>query len=113
MSDTKAGNQADGENAPATLLTIREFSRQSRLSVTQIRRLVKAGRIPFLQPGGRGGKLLFSQDALSAAAGALAAPASSPPAPKVRPKAGGDPAGWKIEPRIHPFGDIDARTQET
>ena len=45
-------------------LTISELSAQSRLSVSQLRRLAKAGRIPFLQPGGPGGKLLFPPDAL-------------------------------------------------
>lgn len=47
------------------LLTIQEFSERTPLSVSQIRRLVKAGRIPYLQPGGPRGKLLFAPDALS------------------------------------------------
>lgn len=53
-------------NTTPELLTIREFSEVSRLSVTQIRRLVKAKRVHCLQPGGRGGKLLFPLDALDA-----------------------------------------------
>ena len=66
------------EEPDRQFLTIAELSERSPLSVTQIRRLVKAGRIPFLQPGGRGGKLLFRPDALLAA--------NEPPEePKVRP----------------------------
>jgi hypothetical protein len=45
-------------------LDIRQLSAMSRFSVTQIRRFVRAGKIPYFQPGGPGGKLLFPPDAL-------------------------------------------------
>jgi excisionase family DNA binding protein len=45
-------------------LTIRQLSESSGISVTQLRRLVHAGRIPFFQPGGKKGKLLFPRDAI-------------------------------------------------
>ena len=51
-------------HAPRQLLTIQELSAISRLSVTQLRRLARAGRIPFYQPGGTGGRLLFPPDAI-------------------------------------------------
>ena len=46
------------------LLTIKEFSVASQLSVSTLRRLVRQGRIRFLQPAGKSGKLLFPPDAL-------------------------------------------------
>jgi len=45
-------------------LLIQELSATSGYSVTQLRRLARAGRIPFFQPGGKGGKLLFPPDAI-------------------------------------------------
>lgn len=50
-------------NAPQ-LLTLKEFSTASRLSSATIHRLKDAGRIPFHQPSGKGGKLLFPVNAL-------------------------------------------------
>jgi len=71
-------------------LTIKEFSAVARLSVVQIRRLVKAGRIPCHQPGGPGGKLLFKPDALTSVG-----PSESKPNTKAaRPKGGRRPV-WK------------------
>ncbi|MGZ0173050.1 MAG: hypothetical protein ACKVHE_26235 [Planctomycetales bacterium] len=80
--------KSQAESKPEQLLTIKEFSQQSRYSVTQIRRLVNAGRIPFLQPGGRGGRLLFQPGAL------LSAQEPHEPLcaePKVRPMSGRKP----------------------
>jgi excisionase family DNA binding protein len=76
------------EEPDRQLLTITELSERSRLSVTQLRRLVKAGRIPFLQPGGRGGKLLFRLDTLLAANEPPKSPHSEP---KVPPHCGRKP----------------------
>ena len=45
-------------------LTIKELSNLTGFSVTQLRRMASAGRIPCHQPGGKGGKLLFSPDAI-------------------------------------------------
>jgi hypothetical protein len=46
---------------------IKQFSTTSGLSVATIRRLARDGRIPYLQPAGKGGKLLFPPDALELA----------------------------------------------
>jgi hypothetical protein len=45
-------------------LKIREFSRISGLSVSTIRRRVRDGSIPAIQPGGAGKVILFARDAL-------------------------------------------------
>lgn len=45
-------------------LTIAEFVQQVPYSESQIRRFVDQGKIPSLQPGGKGGKILIPQDAL-------------------------------------------------
>lgn len=72
---------------PTKLQTLTELSAESRLSVTQIRRLVKKGLIPFLQPGGPGGKLLFQPNALLAANQS----AEALPSPTLPPTAGQQP----------------------
>ncbi len=46
------------------LLTLSEFSAHSRLSPSTIHRLKDAGKIPFVQPAGKGGKLLFPANAI-------------------------------------------------
>ncbi|QDU26645.1 Helix-turn-helix domain protein [Anatilimnocola aggregata] len=53
-------------STPATPqhLTLQEFSAISRLSPSTIHRLIKAGKIPFVQPAGKGGKLLFPLNAI-------------------------------------------------
>jgi hypothetical protein len=51
----------------APLLTIDELSRHSRLSITTLHRLKKAGRLPYFQPAGKGGRLLFPVDAIERA----------------------------------------------
>jgi hypothetical protein len=50
-------------------LDIKQFSATAGLSVATIRRLARDGRIPYFQPAGKGGKLLFPPDALELAAG--------------------------------------------
>lgn len=50
-----------------TLVTIVELSATSGLSASTIRRLVRDDRIPFHQPSGKGGKLLFPPDAIERA----------------------------------------------
>jgi hypothetical protein len=49
-------------------LDINQFSRQTGLSVSTVRRLKNEGKIPFFQPSGKCGKLLFPADALERAA---------------------------------------------
>jgi len=51
-------------NITRKYVSIEELSSDSGMSVTQLRRLARAGRIPFFQPGGKGGKLLFPPDAI-------------------------------------------------
>lgn len=46
------------------LLTLKEFSFATRLSAATIHRLIKAGKLPCIQPSGKGGKLLFPINAL-------------------------------------------------
>jgi Helix-turn-helix domain len=47
-----------------SLVTLAELSVASTLSTSTIRRLVRAKRIPFVQPSGKRGKLLFPPDAI-------------------------------------------------
>ena len=49
------------------LLTIAELSARSRLSLATIHRLKRDGKIPFFQPAGKGGRLLFPSDAIERA----------------------------------------------
>ena len=52
-------------NAPSPdYIDIDCLSQRSGLSKSTLRRLVKSERIPYLQPAGKGGKLLFPADAL-------------------------------------------------
>ena len=53
---------------PIQYLTIRQLSERTGYSVTQLRRLVKSKVLPYLQPAGTGGKLLFKPDAVERAA---------------------------------------------
>jgi hypothetical protein len=64
-----------GENTQ--LLTIEELSRHSRLSISTIHRLKRAGKIPCYQPSGKGGRLLFPPDAIERAAAAQGNPSSA------------------------------------
>jgi excisionase family DNA binding protein len=45
-------------------LTIEEFSHLSTLSIPTLRRLVKKGALPVIQPGGPRTRMLFRADAL-------------------------------------------------
>lgn len=58
----------DTSQASPQLLTLKEFSKASRLSPATLHRLVKAGKLPCHQPGGKGGKLLFPINAIDLAA---------------------------------------------
>lgn len=57
-------------------LDIGDLSARSGLSTSTIHRLKIQGRIPFYQPGGKGGKLLFPPDAIDKCGQAM--PASEP-----------------------------------
>ena len=71
-------------------LSIQELSELSGLSVSQLRRLVRAGKLPYHQPAGKGGKLLFPQDAIEQA-GEFGSGQPEPLAPKALP---GRPPNW-------------------
>ncbi|MEI8372318.1 MAG: helix-turn-helix domain-containing protein [Planctomycetota bacterium] len=53
------------------LLTLKEFSDISKLSPATIHRLKQQGKIPYFQPSGPRGKLLFPADAVEQAANAV------------------------------------------
>jgi len=78
------------------LLTIEDLSRRSRLSVSTLRRLARAGKIPFFQPSGKGGRLLFPEDAIErAVVGSL----PSTPTPNGEPqKLAGPRPAWMRGP---------------
>ena len=78
-------------DASSQLLTVSEFSAKSRLSVPTIHRLKHQGKIPYFQPAGKGGRLLFPADAIERAA--EAAKLSSPPAENP-PHLSGPPPTW-------------------
>ncbi len=77
------------------LLTIEELSAKSRLSRSTIHRLKRAGKIPFFQPAGKGGRLLFPADAVEQMA---AASGGAPPQSTAKPAKGdrlsGRPPRW-------------------
>ena len=60
------------------LLTTEELSDKCRLSVSAIHRLKREGRIPYLQPAGKGGRLLFPVDAIERACGMVSSTAQPP-----------------------------------
>jgi excisionase family DNA binding protein len=55
-------SQAADQQTPRKCLTIEELSQWTGLSVSTIRRRVKDGTIPFLQPGGRRSRIVFPPD---------------------------------------------------
>lgn len=83
---------ATGYIASTQLLTVQELSTKCRLSIATIHRLKDQGKIPFYQPAGKGGRLLFPADAIERAAAETTKP-SSPPADD-RPHLPGPPPTW-------------------
>lgn len=79
-------------DASPRLLTVSEFSARSRLSVATIHRLKDQNKIPFYQPAGKGGRLLFPADAIKLAAPKEDKP-SSPPIDD-RPHLSGRSPAW-------------------
>jgi hypothetical protein len=82
-------------DASPQLLTVSEFRAESRLSVATIHRLKNQGKIPFYQPAGKRGRVLFPADAIERAASAAAKP-SAPvlSAPLTRSHLSGPPPAW-------------------
>lgn len=75
---------ADSTGPEQQLLTFSEFSAHARLSPATIHRLKDAGKIPFVQPAGKGGKLLFPVNAIELMA------TRTPDRPSAPAVAGGD-----------------------
>jgi hypothetical protein len=65
-------------DASPQMLTVQEPSANSRLSVATIHRLKGQGKIPFYQPAGKGGRLLFPADAIRRTVSETANPFSPP-----------------------------------
>src|SRR4051812_14364263 len=80
---------------PKQYLDIRELSARTGVSVTTLRRYVKEGKIEALQPGGRGGKLLFRLNALERLAPRTSA---SPPAGAGPNRLSGRQPAWMNSP---------------
>lgn len=66
------------DNTGTQLLTIKELSVLCRLSLPTLHRLKRDGKIPFYQPAGKGGRLLFPSDAIERATKAVGLPAAHP-----------------------------------
>ena len=62
--DGAAGAYMPGECNDKAFLTASELSAQSGLSPSTIYRLKTAGKLPYYQPAGRGGAVLFPPDAI-------------------------------------------------
>lgn len=76
------------------LLTLHELVERSGYSASTIHRLKAKGQIPFFQPAGKGGKILFPPDAIQRGDRALDAyqpPTEAPPKPKAL---SGPPPKW-------------------
>jgi hypothetical protein len=55
----------------AELLTTKELSARSHLSAATLHRLKRQGKLPYFQPSGPGGRLLFPADAIERCAKAV------------------------------------------
>lgn len=83
---------------PLTCLTYEELSRRTGLSISTLRRRVKDGTIPFLQPGSRRSRIVFPIDIVERLLACVPAPAPSAPRPKQNAR--GPRPKWKR--RTHP-----------
>jgi len=62
-----ASDSAPDSSKHRVFLTKQELVARSGLSAATIQRYKDKGRIPFYQPGGKGGRVLFPLDAIEAA----------------------------------------------
>jgi excisionase family DNA binding protein len=53
------------DNSSRRYLSPEEFNQLTGLSLATVRRYLKNGKLPFLQPGGRRGRILIPVDALA------------------------------------------------
>ena len=75
-------------------LDIKQLSRQTGLSVSTVHRLKNAGKIPYFQPAGKCGKLLFPPDAIERAAQAAAPVSVKTIAAEPSARLAGRPPQW-------------------
>ncbi len=82
------------------LVDLKELCGAARLSPATVHRLKNAGKLPFFQPSGKGGKLLFPINAIELAASAASAP-SVPSDARIAgsQRLSGPPPKWLSEPR--------------
>lgn len=82
------------------LVDLKEFCSVKRLSPATVHRLKNAGKLPFYQPSGKGGKLLFPLNAIELAASAASAP-SVPSDARIAgsQRLSGPPPKWLSAPR--------------
>ncbi len=80
-------------------LTPREFCARTRPSEATLRRRLKDGSIPFLQPGGPRTRLLVPADALERPAAATDADPPGPPGGGPAPAIPGPPPRWRAARR--------------
>jgi excisionase family DNA binding protein len=80
--------------AKSRYLTVEELSRESRLSVSTLHRLKRAGKIPYYQPSGKGGRLLFPPDAIEHAVQASSSEPNSTSTDHVPQRLAGPRPAW-------------------
>ena len=97
----------DAATDKSRLVDIQELRAYSGLSIATIHRLKDKGRIPFFQPAGKGGKLLFPLDAIERAATAINSdgPADAP--------TGGLSSGQLSGPRPNWMQQVSPEIQDT
>ena len=77
----QAGADMACEGNDKAFLTVSELSARSGLSSSTIHRLKATGKIPYYQPAGRGGTVLFPPDAIERTVAEAPTPTSQPSAP--------------------------------
>lgn len=79
-------------------LTIDELSRRSGLSASTLHRLKNAGKIPFFQPAGKRGRLLFPADAIEQSARSVPPRDEQPAVADARKRLSGPQPKWLQPP---------------
>jgi len=91
VNDVEASGQLDRKRR---YLNVEELSNQTGLSAATIYRLKNQGKIPYCQPAGKRGRLLFPADAIERAAQAAGQPLLAPPTAKDHPHLSGPSPAW-------------------
>lgn len=96
--DQNSAGPREQTREPRKYVTRQEMLARTGWSPATLARYMKAGRIPFLQPGGRGAQVLFPLDALEAAQVLhLQTTIDKPPVPVPRKRPGPQPK-WRSLP---------------